>query len=410
MNVLNQTFIIFLTLRYAVFHSITVVTFQDISDYKMLLRNFFEYLLLIAYLCAIVMTSTDVETSEAFQADNIDAADDIESHPTETKSGDASIEDLQESDTNKDKLNTNKNDGYNTNLDPVRLETIDVDSTVSEKSELSDTLKSQVNANITSHFNEDVNGTQNGTSNQNNTSKNVPKRVKCLSLTGDLDVNSKESVEIYINESESNENENKSNLDLNSINQAAAKVINGTTFLKLMSERHNPNITNRSTPGECSLVIFYASWCPFSAMAAPSFNGLARLYPDVRLYAIDSSKYQSINTQFGILALPTLILFHNTKPISKFNHSNYLLENFSEFINTFTGLEPVLPIELKDEDMEGPMPTKAVPEPDYYLYLAWIFTIVCALGYFGKSSYCEWIIESVRNNWREAEIQHEHID
>ena len=356
------------------------------------------------------MASTDVETSEGFQTDNIDEADDIESHPTEIKSGDASIEDLQESDTNKDKLNTNKNDGYNTNLDPVRLETIDVDSTDSEKSELSDTLKSQVNANITSLLNEDANRTQNGTSNQNNTSKNIPKRVKCLSLTEDLDVNSKKSVEININESESNENENKSNLDLNSINQAAAKVINGTTFLKLMSERHNPNITNRSTPGECSLVIFYASWCPFSAMAAPSFNGLARLYPDVGLYAIDSSKYQNINTQFGILALPTLILFHNTKPISKFNHSNYLLENFSEFINTFTGLEPVLPIELKDEDMEGPMPTKAVPEPDYYLYLAWIFTIVCALGYFGKSSYCEWIIESVRNNWREAEIQHEHID
>ena len=410
MNVLNQTLIIFLTLRYADFHSITVVTFQDISDYIMLLRNFVEYLLLIAYLCAIVMASTDVETSEGFQTDTIDEADDIESHPTEIKSGDASIEDLQESDTNKDKLNTNKNDGYNTNLHPVRLETIDVDSTDSEKSELSDTLKSQVNANITSLLNEDANRTQNGTSNQNNTSKNIPKRVKCLSLTEDLDVNSKKSVEININESESNENENKSNLDLNSINQAAAKVINGTTFLKLMSERHNPNITNRSTPGECSLVIFYASWCPFSAMAAPSFNGLARLYPDVRLYAIDSSKYQSINTQFGILALPTLILFHNTKPISKFNHSNYLLENFSEFINTFTGLEPVLPIELKDEDMEGPMPTKAVPEPDYYLYLAWIFTIVCALGYFGKSSYCEWIIESVRNNWREAEIQHEHID
>ena len=410
MNILNQTYIIFLTLRYVVFHCITVVTFLDISDYIMLLRNFVEYLLLIAYLCAIVMASTDVETSEGFQTDNIDEADDIESHPTETKSGDASIEDLQQSDTNKDKLNTNKNDGYNTNLDPVRLETIDVDSTDSEKSELSDTLKSQVNANITSLLNEDANRTQNGTSNQNNTSKNIPKRVKCLSLTEDLDVNSKKSVEININESESNENENKSNLDLNSINQAAAKVINGTTFLKLMSERHNPNITNRSTPGECSLVIFYASWCPFSAMAAPSFNGLARLYPDVRLYAIDSSKYQSINTQFGILALPTLILFHNTKPISKFNHSNYLLENFSEFINTFTGLEPVLPIELKDEDMEGPMPTKAVPEPDYYLYLAWIFTIVCALGYFGKSSYCEWIIESVRNNWREAEIQHEHID
>ena len=163
-------------------------------------------------------------------------------------------------------------------------------------------------------------------------------------------------------------------------------------------------------PGECSLVLFYARWCPFSAMAAPHFNGLARLFPDITLYAVDSSKHQGINTQFGILALPTLIIFHNTKPISKFNQSNYMIGNFSEFVTQITGLEASLAIELTDGDMEGPMPTKATPELDYYLYLAWLFTIVCAFGYFAKSSYCERIIESIRNNWREAEIQHEHID
>ena len=305
--------------------------------------------------------------------------------------------------------NINSKDDPDSNLHPVRLETIDVDGTVDKNSALEDNSKSDSNASLSVDLSGDGNSTQNGTSHQNNTSKSIPKRVKCLSLMQEMKSNENESTDISVDESETIENNSEATIGINS-NNGVAEVMNGTTFLKLMSDRHNPNITNRSTPGECTLVIFYASWCPFSAMAAPSFNGLARIYPDVKLYAVDSSKYQSINTQFGILALPTLILFHNTKPISKFNHSNYMLENFSEFVNTFTGLEPLLPLELQDQDMEGPMPTKAVPEPDFYLYLAWIFTIVCALGYFGKSSYCEWIIESVRNNWREAEIQHEHID
>ena len=305
--------------------------------------------------------------------------------------------------------NVKSKDDPDSNLHPVRLETIDVDGTVDKNSALEDNSKSDSNASLSVDLSGDGNSTQNGTSHQNNTSKSIPKRVKCLSLMQEMKSNENESTDISVDESETIENNSEATIGINS-NNGVAEVMNGTTFLKLMSDRHNPNITNRSTPGECTLVIFYASWCPFSAMAAPSFNGLARIYPDVKLYAVDSSKYQSINTQFGILALPTLILFHNTKPISKFNHSNYMLENFSEFVNTFTGLEPLLPLELQDQDMEGPMPTKAVPEPDFYLYLAWIFTIVCALGYFGKSSYCEWIIESVRNNWREAEIQHEHID
>jgi len=303
--------------------------------------------------------------------------------------------------------NANSKEDPDSILDPVRLETLDVDGTIDKNSALKDNSKSDSNDSVSIELSGDGNSTLNGTSPQNNTSK--IERVKCLSLMQEMKSNENESTDTSVDESDTNENNSEATVGISS-NNGVAEVMNGTTFLKLMSDRHNPNITNRSTPGECALVIFYASWCPFSAMAAPSFNGLARIYPDVKLYAVDSSKYQSINTQFGILALPTLILFHNTKPISKFNHSNYMLENFSEFVNTFTGLEPLLPLELQDRDMEGPMPTKAVPEPDFYLYLAWIFTIVCALGYFGKSSYCEWIIESVRNNWREAEIQHEHID
>ena len=79
-------------------------------------------------------------------------------------------------------------------------------------------------------------------------------------------------------------------------------------------------------------------------------------------------------------------------------------------ISSITGIDPVGEPILKDIDQEGPMPTVMIEETDYYLYLSWIFVVLCTLGYFTKSPFCQNIIETIRNNWREAEIQHEHID
>ena len=90
------------------------------------------------------------------------------------------------------------------------------------------------------------------------------------------------------------------------------------------------NVTNRTTAAQCSLAFFYASWCPFSARAAPHFNGLARHFPDMKMYAIDTSDFHTMNTQFGIMALPTLILFHNSKAVAKYNQSDFELENFAK--------------------------------------------------------------------------------
>jgi hypothetical protein len=121
-------------------------------------------------------------------------------------------------------------------------------------------------------------------------------------------------------------------------------------------------------------------------------------------------RYPGVNTQFGILALPTILLFHNSKPVSKFNHSTFNLDNYAQFISTLAGIEASEPLEVTETDFTGPLPTTAEVVPDYCLYLAWIFTVVCALGYFGKSSFSRRLIESLQNNWREAEIQHEHTD
>ena len=111
------------------------------------------------------------------------------------------------------------------------------------------------------------------------------------------------------------------------------------------------------------------------------------------------------------MAVPTIILFHNSRPIIKYNESEVELTLLVKYLSIFTGLEPRGDVELHDMDLVGPVPTREEPEPNYYLALAWIFTIVCSVWCFGKSSICRFMIESLRNAWREAEvIQHDHQD
>ena len=66
--------------------------------------------------------------------------------------------------------------------------------------------------------------------------------------------------------------------------------------------------------------------------------------------------------------------------------------------------------ELTAEDMAGPVPSVAVITTNYYLVLAWVFTLTTASWHVSKSRWLTWAVESVRNAWREAEIQHECTD
>lgn len=192
--------------------------------------------------------------------------------------------------------------------------------------------------------------------------------------------------------------------------ESRVQVLNGTSLVATLNEQLVSNVTNRTMPAICSLVLFYAPWCPFSSKAAPHFNALARHFPDLVMIAVDANRHHTFTTQFGVLALPTILLFHNAKTGFKFNQTNFELANFADFVTFFTGIEPIGDLQLREEDFKGPMPTELVPETDIYLHISWVFVVICMLGYFSKSSFCQNVIEAIRHNWREAEIQHEHND
>ena len=125
------------------------------------------------------------------------------------------------------------------------------------------------------------------------------------------------------------------------------------------------------------------------------------------------------------MAVPSIFVFHNGRPLYKYNYSEYNLTSFTQTFSLLTGLcphlielcililitlglDPVNVTELTEADWAGPVPSEAVIGTNYYLVLAWVFSLACAAWHASKSQWLTWAVDNVRNAWREAEIQHEH--
>ena len=68
-------------------------------------------------------------------------------------------------------------------------------------------------------------------------------------------------------------------------------LMNGSHYQLSLATEHNSSVVNRTTAAVCSVTLFYADWCQFSATAAPHYNALARAFPQLTLYAVDSSRF-----------------------------------------------------------------------------------------------------------------------
>lgn len=189
-------------------------------------------------------------------------------------------------------------------------------------------------------------------------------------------------------------------------------LINGTELQSRMLEETSTNVTNRTTPGVCSVILFYGNWCQFSAMAAPSFNALPRYFNKLNFYAIEVANNLNIFSQFAVVALPSVLVFHNGKPVYGFNSTTHSLETYIQFISNYTGLKPddQQTVQLLVEDYTGPVPSTVVEKFNYNLLVAYLFILLCLLVNLSKSTYVTHLTDTLHNLWREVEIQHEHAD
>jgi thioredoxin len=66
------------------------------------------------------------------------------------------------------------------------------------------------------------------------------------------------------------------------------------------------------------LVDFYATWCGPCQMMAPILEQVNQeMKEQIQVVKIDTDKYPQIASQYNIMALPTLVLFKQGKPVDR---------------------------------------------------------------------------------------------
>jgi thioredoxin 1 len=78
------------------------------------------------------------------------------------------------------------------------------------------------------------------------------------------------------------------------------------------------------------LVDFFATWCGPCRMFAPTFDEFAADHDEVACVKIDVDQLGEIAKRFGIMSIPTIILFKNGEPVKK-NVGTMDLEELEEF-------------------------------------------------------------------------------
>ncbi|XP_056301707.1 thioredoxin domain-containing protein 15 [Danio aesculapii] len=150
---------------------------------------------------------------------------------------------------------------------------------------------------------------------------------------------------------------------------------------------------------ECSLVLFYTGWCPFSASLAPHFNALPRAFPSMHFLALDASQHSSLSTRFGTVAVPNILLFQGVKPMARFNQTERTLETLTAFISNQTGFEASAGQCVLPEDHAGPLPAVPVRSIDWLF----VFSVLFILGFALYAALCT---DSIR--WLIPGQDHEH--
>lgn len=158
---------------------------------------------------------------------------------------------------------------------------------------------------------------------QNETKANITHKMSCLVMTHPPDYTPMVEVSFLVDAK-------------NPACSFIFQIVNSTQLLTLMNVQ--ANVTSPQTPATCLLVFFYSPSCPFSCKAAPYFNAFARVYTGIKMAAVDTSSRHNFNAQYGIVGVPSLLLFHNGRPAARFNtSSDYNILSLFDFVVTQTG-------------------------------------------------------------------------
>lgn len=89
----------------------------------------------------------------------------------------------------------------------------------------------------------------------------------------------------------------------------------GHLTFEATEQNFGPQVLESSLP---VLIEFTADWCPPCKMLAPIVHEIAHKYEGkLRVGMLNSDDNQTIVQQYGVMGLPTLILFENGAPVER---------------------------------------------------------------------------------------------
>ena len=87
-----------------------------------------------------------------------------------------------------------------------------------------------------------------------------------------------------------------------------------TTIPAVTDDRFTAEVLESEQP---VLVDFTAAWCPPCRVMKPVLEALAGERDDVRIVALDVDDNQRTAAQYGVLSMPTFILFKGGRPVQR---------------------------------------------------------------------------------------------
>ena len=82
-------------------------------------------------------------------------------------------------------------------------------------------------------------------------------------------------------------------------------------------EIKNENEFNETINSEYALVDFFATWCGPCKMMGPVLESVSSNRDNIKIIKVDVDKFESLARTYGVMSIPTLILFKNGQVIDK---------------------------------------------------------------------------------------------